>query len=333
MLKTKKSIIALAGLVSVLTSVPVHAQQLIDLTGSLNKTEIFPYIGDFAGVFTTAQPNYWVGSSGAGVMQPFLRVQDSPVERGINSDLKQSDLQYDESAGTWTHSLRREESSVLSGYNIPGLADPYRDKFYREFLLDVNEPDNDPSYVILSELKVYISDSPNLTGFDGKQSTLESWATTTLTDPNAGHQTIKAFDLDLKDTDTDGDLDPFDRAILLDYGLLGSGGGRPDMTVYLPRIYNPAAGTHVFFYTRFGCSTTADADYDANCQAAINLATAAGKSGVSASSGSEDWAVRQTVINQEVPAPPAILGAFAAFGYMRKLRRRLKAHQASQLAA
>ena len=331
MLKKKKSIIALAGLLSATMIIPVHAQQLIDLTGSLNKTEIFPYVGDFSGVFTTAQPSYWNGSSGAGVMKPFLRVQDSPVEIGINSDLKQNALQYDESAGTWTHSLRREESSVLSGYNIPGLTDPYRDKYYREFLLDVNEPDNGPSYILLSELKVYISDNPNLTGFDGKLSTLESWAA----DPNpvTGHHTVKAFDLDFKDTNNDGVLDPFDRAVLIDYSLLGSGGGRPDLTVYLPRIYNPAAGTHVFFYTRFGCSTTAGANYDANCQAAINLATTAGKNGVSASSGSEDWAVRQTVINQEVPAPPAILGAFSAFGYMRKLRRRLKEHQASQLAA
>ena len=331
MFRTRKSIIALAGLMSAMMSVPAHAQQLIDLTGSLNKTVVVPYVSDYAGVFTTAQPNYWVGSSGAGVMQPFLRVQDAPVEMGINSDLKQNALQYDESAGTWTHSLKRDQSSVLHGDNIPGLTDPYRNKYYREFLLDVNEPDNGPSYILLSELKVFISDDPNATGFDGKLSTLESWAANP--NPVTGHHTIKAFDLDFKDTNNDGVLDPFDRAILIDYSLLGSGGGRPDMTVYLPRIYNPAAGTHVFFYTKFGCTTTAGADFDANCQSAINLATAAGKNGVSASSGSEDWAVRQTVINQEVPAPPAILGAFVAFGYMRKLRRRLKAHQARQLAA
>lgn len=336
MLKTRKSIIALAGLVSAMMSVPAHAQ-LIDMTGSLDQTRLIYYLGDFKGIFTTELPAYWGGSSGAGVMEPFLRVQDTPIERGINSDLSNGDFQYDESAGAWTHSLNRNASSVLDGNNIPGLNDAndpanvHRNKYYREFLLDVNEPDNGSSYILLSELKVYISDDPAVTGFDGKLSTLESWASDP--DPVTGHHTIKAFDLDLKDANNDGILDPVDRAVLIDYGLLGSGGGRPDMTVYLPRIYNPAAGTHVFFYTRFGCSTTAGADFDANCQTAIDLATAAGKNGVSASSGSEDWAVRQTVINQEAPAPSAILGAFAAFGYMRKLRRRLKEHQASQLAA
>ena len=104
------------------------------------------------------------------------------------------------------------------------------------------------------------------------------------------------------------------------------------MAIYLPRIYSTTA-THVYFYTRFGCSTAEfldpptnavrNPDYDANCTA--ELATV--------SAGYEEWAVRATVVNQEVPAPPAILGAVAAFGYMRKLRRRLKEQQANQFAA
>lgn len=332
-MKTRKSIVALAVLMAALASVPAHAQ-LIDMS-TVNLTRQVDYLGDFKGYFTTYSPTDWgLVSTGTGTLDPFLSVQsnqDAP-EVGINSN---GPYVYDEvSGGTRTRPLPRTLSSVIQGKNIPGIstvpgvdcsADPTDfqcARYYREFLLDANEDKSTPTNILMSELKVFISKAPNDTtggapAFDGSLSMLESWAAGSL------YGTVKAFDLDLQDTNGDGVLDPVDRAVLVDYTVSSSGSGRPDLTIYLPRIYATAA-THVYFYTRFGCSTdTASPDYDANCTAEI----------ATVSAGFEEWAVRSTVVNQEVPAPPAILGAFAAFGYMRKLRRRLKAHQASQLAA
>ncbi len=328
MLKERKSIIVMAGLTAALASVPVQAQQLIDLRDP-QTTKPLEYLDDFRAYFTTSVPAHWDGSTGTGTLDPFLTLQGSPSERGINGD-SDGPYRYQEvTGGDRTRPLPRSETSVLYGRNIPGMVcsgsdDPQCDRHYLEFLLDANESKSDP-YLLMSELKVFISkdlsDTTSGPAFDGRLSTLESWAAANT------HDTVKVFDLDLKDIDNDGDLDFFDRAVMINYALNG-GSGWPDLTVYLPQIESTSA-SHVYLYTRFGCTTTAGANHDANCAGAIALA---GGGSVTPDAGFEEWAVRATPI-QEAPAPSAILGVVAAFGYMRQLRRRLKADQAGRLAA
>src|SRR5260370_41101136 len=47
-------------------------------------------------VFTTPQP------TGTGVIQPFLRLENSPVEQGYNTS---GGTPFDDKAGPWTHDL------------------------------------------------------------------------------------------------------------------------------------------------------------------------------------------------------------------------------------
>src|SRR5919206_2867569 len=66
---------------------------IVDLTGSNNTGSING--AQFA--FTTQQP------TGTGVIQPFLRVQNTPTEQGYNTS---GGTPFDDKAGIWTHDIQ-----------------------------------------------------------------------------------------------------------------------------------------------------------------------------------------------------------------------------------
>src|SRR5919201_5392012 len=70
----------------------VASATIVDLTGSNDSGSI----NGAQFVFTTQQP------TGTGVIQPFLRVENTPVEQGYNTS---GGTPFDDKAGPWTHDL------------------------------------------------------------------------------------------------------------------------------------------------------------------------------------------------------------------------------------
>jgi len=90
-------------------------------------------------------------STGTGVIEPFLREQNTPVEKGFNSDNVSGPDMADVKVGHWTHSVpvrNLAESDFGFGRVI-------------SLFLDVNQSGSAP-LVSLDELRIYAAPSPSL---------------------------------------------------------------------------------------------------------------------------------------------------------------------------
>src|SRR5437868_4986639 len=126
--------IVLIGAIIICTTV-CHAT-LVDLTGSNDSGTI----NDAQFVFTTPQP------TGTGVIQPFLRLENTHVEQGYNTS---GGTPFNDKAGPWTHDLsfgNLQNTQVTLG----GVS-------YFKLLLDVNEPGGSKSLISLDQLQFYTS--------------------------------------------------------------------------------------------------------------------------------------------------------------------------------
>jgi hypothetical protein len=109
---------------------------VVDLTGSNDSGTI----NGAQFVFTTQQP------TGTGVIDPFLRVQNTPTEQGYNTS---GGTPFDDKAGIWTHDLTfadLQNTQVTLG-----------SVSYFKLLLDVNEPGGSKSLISLDQLQLYTS--------------------------------------------------------------------------------------------------------------------------------------------------------------------------------
>jgi len=159
--------------------------------------------------------------TGSGVIHSFLRVQGAAAhgvtQQGYNTDARP--LQFDENKSpTFTHSLRLSD--------LPRVFT--NGAFYRVLLLDINQKSSQP-FLSLDQLRVFVADAPNLTGYDAATGTL------------AGH--AAGYDLD-----ADGDS-----WVKLDYRL-NSGSGSGDMLAFIPEAAFAGAGDNpfVYVYSQFG---------------------------------------------------------------------------------
>ena len=96
---------------------------------------------------------------GTGLINPFLSIQNDPVEEGFNTDA--ASLPLDTKRPTFTNALLVNEVGVV---NIGGIN-------YLEFLIDINEPNNASSFIKLQEFRIYTGDASaatatNLTGLN-----------------------------------------------------------------------------------------------------------------------------------------------------------------------
>ena len=112
---------------------PLVAPQVVDLTGSNDSGTI----NGAQFVFTTPQ------STRTGVIQPFLRLENSPVEQGYNTS---GGTPFDDKAGPWTHDLTfgdlQNTQVTLGGAS------------YFRLLLDVNEPGGSKSLISLESATI-----------------------------------------------------------------------------------------------------------------------------------------------------------------------------------
>src|SRR5437660_5035042 len=123
-------------IVAIIICTTVGRATVVDLTGSNDSGTI----NGAQFVFTTPQP------TGTGVIQPFLRLENSPVEQGYNTS---GGTPFEDKAGPWTHDLsfgNLQNTQVTLG----GVS-------YFKLLLDVNEPSGSKSLISLDQLHFYTS--------------------------------------------------------------------------------------------------------------------------------------------------------------------------------
>jgi hypothetical protein len=109
---------------------------IVDLTGSNESGAI----NGAQFVFTTPQP------TGTGVIEPFLRIENTPTEQGYNTS---GGTPFDDKAGPWTHDLTLGELQNTQ-VTLNGVS-------YFKLLLDVNEPGGKKSLISLDQLQFYTS--------------------------------------------------------------------------------------------------------------------------------------------------------------------------------
>ena len=91
--------------------------------------------------------------TGTGVIDSFVRIQNTGTERGYNTD---GTVQFNTKAGAWTHSIHVGDAPLVS---IGGVS-------YREFLLDINQINCPPgNYISLDALEVYTATAGNLASY------------------------------------------------------------------------------------------------------------------------------------------------------------------------
>ena len=167
------------------------------------------------------------GSTGTGVIEPFVRLQANGTEQGYNTDLKPMP---DVKTGTWTKDILLSAVPVVSVGSIP----------YYQFLLDINEK-NDENGRLLSLYQLQIFTKLGALTSANEYSDLTSGAT-------------KVWDLDVG---SDGNS-----LIELNYSL-NPGSGYGDMFAYIPVS---AVGTdltkNLYLFSAFGTPQTSDAGFE-----------------------------------------------------------------------
>ena len=159
--------------------------------------------------------------TGTGVIDPFLTIQRTGTEQGYNTEAKK--YQFDEKRQNYTNAL---PLNSLQAVTINGIQ-------YYQFLLDINEPNNDPENLLsLNKVQLYLGNTDSPTGFNG-----------------TGFATPSALVYNL-----DG---AGDKTIELDYNL-NSGSGSGDMYMYVPKSLFDTVSTSnpsyqfVYLYSAFG---------------------------------------------------------------------------------
>lgn len=134
MFKSRKIVIYSAGSLLALAASFTHAT-LIDITDPGDTATIN------GAMFETSNPNTGAGS---GNIDSFLRTQNTPSERGFNTD---GALTLDQVSGPFTRSLQLGELTVVT---VGGNE-------YFELRLDINEPGGDKSLITLQELELWVN--------------------------------------------------------------------------------------------------------------------------------------------------------------------------------
>jgi MYXO-CTERM domain-containing protein len=185
---------------------PAQADTIIDLTTA-------DATGTSNGALYVQVPDQ---STGTGVIEPFLRIQQKGTEQGYNSDVGGNDP-WDTKSGTWTHDLL---VSDLIGATIDGVD-------YYEFLLDINQTASNP-LLSLNNVQIFT----------------RTGAITEAPDSLAGLGDLRYNN----DVGAQGDT-----TVQLNF-LLNPGSGAGDMYMYVPvSAFAGALPTdNVYFYSLFG---------------------------------------------------------------------------------
>lgn len=272
---------------------------------------VTPYVGTTTGGkavngttyfnFTTLQPNPVTSATinsaifatpannttvGTGVFNPFLRLQNTGprgdtgyscgtkegCEEGFNTDSKivGGHQILDDKPSLWTHSL------LLS--NIPTVT--INGQTYRQFFLDINEPNNPTDkFLSLDQFKLFVGSVGDLDKYDFAAEKLTNSA-----DPTKDAQKIFDMDMGKKNGTT------VDATAALNYDLNAGSGKGVDLVVSVPEsaFQNLGSAQYLYLYSKFGTTgnvTTGSA-------VAKSGALPPGDYGSSPTGGFEEWSHR-----------------------------------------
>lgn len=161
--------------------------------------------------------------TGTGVIDPFLRFQNTGVEQGMNTDGNAAQT-YDDKASIYTHSVQMGSlATVVVGGNT-----------YYEFFCDINEVNSYPDNLLsLDKLRIW---------------TLAAGGGGSLTSEAAvqGAGGLLRYDLDAT----------VDQTVYMDYNL-NAGSGQGDIKVLIPTSYfnGVSATDYMYFYNEMGATT------------------------------------------------------------------------------
>lgn len=196
----------------------------LDIQVPNESTSLMAPTSDGAQVTYVGDNDVNLGSSGTGVFEPFVRLQASGSEQGYNTD--NGSLQFDETPGTWTHSMLVSDIPVVT---VGGQR-------YWELWNDINESNSTP-HIDLTDLEIYFASNPSITGYP-----FNTTAANTATP-------VYDFSGDIKMNDVNS----------------GSGRGDLKYLVPLNNISipsscsykNPACATQFVLYSKWGSSASA----------------------------------------------------------------------------
>jgi len=154
-------------------------------------------------------------STGTGILDPFVRIQNNGTEKGFNTDapVGAGDL-ADVKPGTWTHSLLVSDFGVFDLNGTPTV----------RLMLDINQTGGN-SLLSMDELRIFTADSPTISTYANLAST------GTL----------------VYDMDSGGD-----NGVLMDAGL-NSGSGSGDLMAYLPTsVLAGHQNQYFYLFSKFG---------------------------------------------------------------------------------
>lgn len=162
-------------------------------------------------------------SSGTGLINSFLRIQNKGTEKGYNTD---GPLEYDTKSGVHTHAITVDDVPTVY---LPGSEFNY----YREFLLDINENTKDP-LLTLDSLEIYVEPVPDITDY--------------ASDPF----TNLIFDLNFGE----------DSWVILN-SALNAGSGKGDMLLHIPDyLFGTDENSYVYLYAEFGLTESSNAGFE-----------------------------------------------------------------------
>ena len=166
--------------------------------------------------------------TGTGVIRSFVRLQtNAPQEEGYNTDARPLTLDENKSPQFTRSQLLSGVPRITIGGNV-----------YREFLLDINQKASQP-LLSLDELRVYMGEAGNLTGYNADTKRL------------AGLPAV--YDLDAGG----------DNWVKLNYRL-NSGSGSGDVFVLVPDLnfVGATASSYVYLYSKFGVNCAANSGFE-----------------------------------------------------------------------
>lgn len=167
-------------------------------------------------------------STGTGVIDSFLRIQQTGQERGYNTDVTPPPL--DDKAGNFTHSLLLSDVPIVT---INGVQ-------YRQFLLDINQNGNE--LLSLNQIQIFQSNG------DATYTSLTEAAPSTDAEILFGAGVNQVFEMNA----TNLAIDSAARTeIELNYAL-NAGSGSGDMFLYVPDSDFSTAYSNVILFSQFG---------------------------------------------------------------------------------
>ncbi len=169
--------------------------------------------------------------AGTGALHSFVRLQahgNATVEQGYNTNARP--VQFDEKRDrTSTRAVHLSEFETVT---INGTT-------YRAFLLDINQKHSSP-YLSLDDLRIYVSDSATLTGYDPTTGQLGGLSPVFDLNSGSGGNWVKLN------------------------ANLSHGSGSSDLVLFLPdsAFTSTTANPYVYVYSKFGVNFAANGGFE-----------------------------------------------------------------------